>query len=92
MAHNQVMLQRNPQWKDQAEIVGLSIDDDREAVSAHVAAKGWTSVTHLWCGPHDMESRADSVYGVQGVPTCFLWDRSGTVRPASLFLAVASVC
>jgi len=76
MQHNQDMLQkRGAEWGDKLKIIGISIDQTREAVDKHVESKGWTSVKHYWRS----ESDCSSVYGVQGVPHVMIIDKEGKI-------------
>ena len=84
MAHNQEMLtKRAEDWKGKVRIIGLSIDQSMDALSKHVATKGWTAVEHF----HRAGSDASAVYGVNGVPHVMLIDKNGTIvfkgHPAS---------
>jgi len=59
MQHNQDMLTEHAaRWKDNLQIVGLSIDGDAETVKNHVNNKGWTSVKHY----HRAKSDCSDVY------------------------------
>lgn len=76
MQHNQDMLaKRNAEWGDKLKIIGISIDQTKEAVDKHVESKGWTSVKHYWRG----ESDCSQVYGVQGVPHVMIIDKQGKI-------------
>jgi len=78
MAHNQKMLDDHKDdevWKNGVEIIGISIDNAREAVKNHVASKGWESVIHY----HRDKSNCSVVYGVKGVPHVMLIDKEGTI-------------
>lgn len=85
MAHNQSMLEKKGEdWKNKKiRIIGLSIDQGRQAVESHVEAKKWTSVEHF----HRAQSDCSKVYGVRGVPHVMLIDQQGTIvykgHPAS---------
>jgi len=76
MAHNQAMLEKKAEeWKGKVRIIGLSIDQDREKVVTHVAAKKWEAVEHY----HRSTSDCSQVYGVRGVPHVMLLDQDGTI-------------
>jgi len=85
MAHNQLMLEKKgEEWKaKKIRIIGLSIDNTRDAVVNHVNAKNWNSVEHF----HRAQSDCSKVYGVRGVPHVMLVDQQGTIvykgHPAS---------
>ena len=76
------------------EIYGVSLDDDRDAWLAAVAAKGmgWLHV----CDLQGFESPAVRDYAVQGIPSNFLVDSQGRIvaanlRGAALYETVASL-
>jgi thiol-disulfide isomerase/thioredoxin len=49
MAHNEEMLKkRDKDWAGKVKIIGISIDQTREAVDKHVEAKDWKRPTHYW--------------------------------------------
>lgn len=50
MAHNEKMLEENPQWEGKAKIIAISLDDDVEAPKNRVAEKEWNRVGSLWAG------------------------------------------
>ena len=64
------------------EIYGVSLDDDRDAWLAAVAAKGmgWLHV----CDLQGFESSAARDYAVQGIPSNFLIDSQGRIVAANL--------
>jgi len=76
MQHNVDMLaKRGEDWKDKARIIGISIDQGKEAVNTHVATKKWESVEHFFRG----ESDCSKVYSVNGVPHIMLIDKEGKI-------------
>jgi thiol-disulfide isomerase/thioredoxin len=75
MAHNQKMLEENPDWEGKIKIIGLSIDQDKTKLKNHVDAKGWGKVEHYFRGTSD----ASTVYGVNGVPHVMLIDKTGKI-------------
>jgi len=76
MQHNVDMLaQRAADWKDKVRIIGISIDQTKDAVNTHVAAKKWESVEHY----HRAESDCSKVYSVRGVPHVMLIDKDGKI-------------
>ena len=83
MAHNQKMLEENPDWEGKIRIIGLSIDQDKAKLKSHVENKGWGKVDHFFRGG----SNASEVYGVNGVPHVMLIDKTGKIvfkgHPAS---------
>lgn len=67
---------RGAEWKDaKVRIIGLSIDQGRQAVLDHVNKEKWTSVEHF----HRAKSDCSQVYGVRGVPHVMLVDQEGTI-------------
>jgi len=78
MAHNQEMLEkRGADWGENVRLIGLSIDQDKAKLVAHIDAKKWDKVEHYWS--RNGTSTADKIYGVQGVPHCLLIDTHGKV-------------
>lgn len=76
MAHNQEMLEkRKDDWGDKVRIVGVSIDQSKEAMVTHVNNKKWNKVEHY----HRHKSDCSEVYGVQGVPHVLLLDTKGRI-------------
>ena len=74
MAHNQEMLEkRKADWAGKVRIVGVSIDQSKDKMVAHVNNKAWTSVEHY----HRHESNCSDVYNVRGVPHVILIDTHG---------------
>jgi thiol-disulfide isomerase/thioredoxin len=93
MAHNsEVLSRRGDEWKDRAQILALSIDDELDTLKKHVEAKGWGNVPQLWCqeGGKGWASAAVKTYGVNGVPTALLVGSDGHIlwrgHPASVDL------
>lgn len=71
MAHNQQMLDKNgAEWEGKVKIIGISIDNTKDAVVSHVDAKGWGSIEHY----HRAGSDCSEVYSVRGVPHVMLID------------------
>ena len=76
MAHNQELLLHNgDRWGDKVRIIGLSIDQNIEAVQKHVKAKKWEKVEHF----HRGLSTASEDYAVKGVPHVILIDTNGMI-------------
>jgi hypothetical protein len=76
MAHNQEMLDKNAEaWKGKVKIIGISIDQGREAVKSHVEKNKWGSVEHY----HKATSSCSDTYNVKGVPHVMLIDKEGTI-------------
>jgi len=84
MAHNQDMItRRKADWGSNVRIIGLSIDQTKEAVVKHCETKGWMDVEHY----HRHKSDCSQVYSVSGVPHVMLIDTKGKIafkgHPAS---------
>lgn len=55
-----MLTKRAADWGGKVRIIGISIDQGKEAVVKHVDEKGWTSVEHY----HRAKSNASETYGV----------------------------
>ena len=66
---------REKDWAGKVRIIGLSIDNTKEAVTKHVEAKGWNKVEHF----HRDKSDCSKVYSVNGVPHVMLIDQYGKI-------------
>lgn len=76
MQHNVDMLEKKGEdWKDKVRILGISIDQTKEAVNTHVADKKWGTVEHF----HRAQSDCSKVYSVNGVPHVMLVDKEGKI-------------
>jgi len=76
MAHNQAMLEkREKDWAGKVRIIGISIDQTKEAVVTHCESKKWMSIEHY----HRATSDCSKVYGVSGVPHVMLIDKNGKI-------------
>lgn len=76
MAHNQAMLEkRGKDWEGKVRIIGISIDQTKDAVLKHCEAKKWMSPEHY----HRAGSDCSKVYGVNGVPHVMLIDQNGKI-------------
>jgi thiol-disulfide isomerase/thioredoxin len=74
MNHNQEMLVHNPIWltESKAEIIGISLDDDKETVNKRIEEKKWDKVTSYWAGVENFNSEPPQKFGVNGIPFCVL--------------------
>jgi thiol-disulfide isomerase/thioredoxin len=72
MAHNQEMLEHNPQWEGKAKIVCISLDDDKDSVNKRVEEKKWDKVTSYWAGEQGFGSETPQKFNVNGIPKCIL--------------------
>jgi len=76
MQHNADMLaKRGKDWEGKVRIIGLSIDQSKEAVVKHCEPKGWLTVEHY----HRAGSDCSKVYSVNGVPHVMLIDKDGKI-------------
>jgi thiol-disulfide isomerase/thioredoxin len=77
----EVASKRKNDWADKAAILCVSIDDKKEDVISYVNGRGWLGVRHLWCeeGEPGFKSVGAKTYGIDGVPTAVLIDKSGAI-------------
>jgi thiol-disulfide isomerase/thioredoxin len=75
MKHNDQMLEKHADWKDQVRILGISIDQESHKVMPHVEKFGYGRVEHYL----KASSQCDKDYGVQGVPHVALVDKKGVI-------------
>jgi thiol-disulfide isomerase/thioredoxin len=69
-------------WKDRVVLVPVSIDEQPELVTRHLAQRGWTHLEHFWSGPskiNGFQSPAARLFVVDGVPTSFLIGPDGHI-------------
>ena len=52
MIHNEAMIKKHKAVGDwpNVRIIGLSIDDNKDVLKAHVDENGWNSIEHYWTG------------------------------------------
>ena len=72
MAHNQEMLEHNPEWEGKAEILCISLDDDTDTINKRIQERNWNKVTSYWGGPEGFGSAAPKLFNVNGIPKCLL--------------------
>lgn len=72
MAHNQKMLENNPDWENKAEIVCISLDDNAGAPNKRITENNWTKVTSYWAGIEGFGAEAPKKFNVNGIPKCVL--------------------
>ena len=75
MAHNQQMLEENPDWEGKIRIIGLSIDSDKKKLQDHVAKNGWGKIENFFGVSKDFQN----LYGLVGIPHIMLIDKTGKV-------------
>lgn len=66
---------RKADWGDKLKIIGISIDQTRDAIQKHIEAKGWTNPIHY----HRDKSDCSNQYNVSGVPSTMLVDTNGMI-------------
>lgn len=86
----EIMARRGEDWKGRAVILGVNIDERREAAESHLQSRGWDRVLHGWSHADGLgfRSAAPRDYGVTGIPTALLIDPEGNIawrgHPASI--------
>jgi thiol-disulfide isomerase/thioredoxin len=77
-----VMADAPHRWKDRVVLVPVSIDEEPELVTRHLAKRGWTHLEHYWAGPNKIsgfESPAARLFVIDGVPTALLIAPDGRI-------------
>ena len=75
MKHNDEMIEKHPEWAGNVRIIGVSIDQDANAVMPHVEKHGYGRVEHYV----KAASTCADDYAVRGVPHVVLVGRDGKV-------------
>ena len=72
---------RKADWDGKALLLCVSVDDKKKDVIDYVSSRGWLGVHHLWCeeGEPGFKSIVAKTYGISGVPTAVLIDKSGRI-------------
>ena len=70
-----MLAQNKTRWGEDVRIIGLSIDNDMEALKDKIKLKKWTDVEHYNVKLGVCE--ADKEYGLGGVPHIVLVDKTG---------------
>jgi hypothetical protein len=63
-------------------LVPVSIDEEPELVTRHLAKRGWTHLEHYWSGPskiNGFQSPAARLFVIDGVPTALLIAPDGRI-------------
>jgi hypothetical protein len=79
---DEVMADEPARWKDRVVLIPVSIDENPELVTRHLAKRGWTHLEHYWSGPSNIngfQSRAARLFVIDGVPTAFLIGPDGRI-------------
>jgi hypothetical protein len=66
------MLEHNPDWEGRAEIIAISLDDDKESPQGRIQDRGWTKISSYWGGEGDFGARVPAMFKIEGIPTCLL--------------------
>ena len=72
-----MLAQNKTRWGEDVRIIGLSIDNDMEALKDKIKSKKWTDVEHYNVKLGVCE--ADKAYGLGGVPHVVLVDKTGKI-------------
>jgi thiol-disulfide isomerase/thioredoxin len=79
---DEVMTDEPHRWKDRVVLVPVSIDEEPELVTRHLAKRGWTHLEHYWSGPskiNGFQSPAARLFVIDGVPTALLIAPDGRI-------------
>lgn len=74
MADLQSYSGEHPDWKDKVVLIAASADDNQDAATKHLKAKGWGQTHNVWLKTDVMKA-----YHVDGIPRAFVIDRQGTI-------------
>ena len=67
-----------PDWKGEVVLIAASVDDNEEAPTKHLKAKGWGQTHNVWVG-----TDAKKAYHVNAIPTAYVIDRQGKILAAN---------
>jgi hypothetical protein len=59
-------------------LIAASVDDNRDAATKHLTAKGWDQTHNVWVG-----TDAIKAYHVEAIPTAYVIDRQGKISAAN---------
>ncbi len=74
MADLQSYSGEHPDWKDKVVIIAASVDDNEDAATKHLQAKGWNQTRNVW-----VRNDAIKAYHVEGIPTAYVIDQQGKI-------------
>lgn len=84
--YHALALKNADKWRGRVTILTASINETPAEARAHMRAKGWSAspvIVHAWCGSNSTgqndEKSPANIYGVLGVPTVCLIDRTGKI-------------
>ncbi|OMJ65594.1 hypothetical protein SteCoe_37936 [Stentor coeruleus] len=72
MAYNQEMLENNPQWEGKAEILCISLDNDKDSVNKKVEERKWDKITSYWAGEQGFNAETPQKLDISSIPKCIL--------------------
>lgn len=78
MADLQTYSAKYPDWKDKVVLIAASIDDNQEAPTKHLKAKGWEQTHNVW-----VKTDAIRAYHVNAIPTAYVIDQQGKIVDAN---------
>jgi peroxiredoxin len=77
MADLQTCFGKYPDWKGKVVLIAASVDDNQEAPTKHLKAKGWNQTHNVWVG-----TDAIKACHVIAIPTAYVIDRQGKIVAA----------
>ncbi len=77
---------QHPEWKDQVELLAVSIDENETEALASFTSHHWPNLTVAWAGPD-----AAKLYRISALPTTFVVDRNGLVAAVDHRLDIPTV-
>ncbi|MEI6784453.1 MAG: thioredoxin-like domain-containing protein [Verrucomicrobiota bacterium] len=77
MADLQTYPGKHPDWKDKVVLIAASADENADAATKHLKAKGWGQTHNVWIRADVMKA-----YHVDGIPRAYVIDRQGTIVAA----------
>ena len=72
IAHNQKMIEDNPNWQSNVKIMWISLDDSTVEANKSIEDKSWGKVKSFWAGPGGSDSEVAKKFKVDGIPKCFI--------------------
>jgi hypothetical protein len=79
MAKLQTLKAKHPEWKDQVEVLTVSIDDTLAASKSHIEKHKWTTTLNTWGGSGGFRSDPAKLFRISKVPTMYLLGQDGRV-------------
>jgi thiol-disulfide isomerase/thioredoxin len=78
MATLQTYLGEYPEWKDKVVLIAASVDENQEAPTKHLQAKGWGQTHNVW-----VSIDARKAYHINAIPTAYVINRQGIIVAAN---------